>query len=276
MNQICDEIQILSLVGNHENVAALYEVLFAASHPFIYQVCEYCDLGTIMNKHPENYNYYHNYKLVEKLLNLMQVDYSLSEEEINPNLKSNGEYKLVKHNSITFEIKSKLAKFIFPQILKGLNYIHQNKVAHLDIKPDNIVFSSKDNLCKIIDFSHSFFIQSKSDYINIPGGSIHFQAPELFTSYDNNNNDNVKIGYYNGFKSDIWSLGIFIFIFLAEKFPFDSDSELELQLLIANTEPEFPSYFDQDTIDFLNKLLTKNPNNRLTDIQTLLNDKFFN
>ncbi len=42
-------------------------------------------------------------------------------------------------------------KYIFKEILSGLRYIHRRKVAHLDIKLDNILFD-KDFHVKICDF----------------------------------------------------------------------------------------------------------------------------
>ena len=40
---------------------------------------------------------------------------------------------------------------IFKQIVAGVSAIHHNKIAHRDLKPDNILFDSKFNV-KIADF----------------------------------------------------------------------------------------------------------------------------
>ena len=42
---------------------------------------------------------------------------------------------------------------IIQQVLQGVNYLHQNNVVHRDLKAENIVFSSEDDLkLMIIDF----------------------------------------------------------------------------------------------------------------------------
>ena len=53
---------------------------------------------------------------------------------------------------------------IFLQILKPINYCHQNGIAHRDIKPENFIFESKDENSdlKIIDFGLSKFVKSNS------------------------------------------------------------------------------------------------------------------
>jgi serine/threonine protein kinase len=47
-----------------------------------------------------------------------------------------------------------LARFYFREILNGLSYLHQNGVAHRDLKLENLLFS-KDFTLKIADFGHS-------------------------------------------------------------------------------------------------------------------------
>ncbi len=37
------------------------------------------------------------------------------------------------------------AKWIFHQVLQGLNYLHESQVVHRDLKLDNILLSSKSN-----------------------------------------------------------------------------------------------------------------------------------
>jgi serine/threonine protein kinase len=74
---------------------------------------------------------------------------------------------------------------------------------------------------------------------------------------------------YDPFKSDLWSVGVTLYIFLAEVYPFDSDHELELQIKIAENPVAFPEYFDDETKDFITKLLNKDPKLRLVDYSYL-------
>ena len=55
-------------------------------------------------------------------------------------------------NEFTFW-KSYKDIFIFSKkIIKGLNYLHENKLCHLDIKPENIIVNTKKRQFRIIDF----------------------------------------------------------------------------------------------------------------------------
>ena len=48
----------------------------------------------------------------------------------------------------------RILKFI-KHIMLGLKYLHQNKIAHLDIKPENIMINTNLNQYRIIDFGYS-------------------------------------------------------------------------------------------------------------------------
>ena len=48
-------------------------------------------------------------------------------------------------------LEMKLVKSLLYQLLKGVDYIHKNKVLHRDLKPQNLLIS-KDNIVKIGDF----------------------------------------------------------------------------------------------------------------------------
>ena len=52
------------------------------------------------------------------------------------------------------KLTEKYAKFVFKQIMEGIAYLHQNKVAHRDIKLDNILLDGHGNI-KIGDFGVS-------------------------------------------------------------------------------------------------------------------------
>ena len=62
-------------------------------------------------------------------------------------------------NSINIESEQDI-QLVMKQILQGLLYLHDNNIAHLDLKPDNIVFTSRDinRKVQIIDFGMSRYI----------------------------------------------------------------------------------------------------------------------
>jgi len=88
-------------------------------------------------------------------------------------------------------------------ILMGIHYMHQNEVAHGDIKPENIVVDP-DMSTKLIDLNLSL------PFAHLPCntmGTINYMAPEMAkgTSRDE--------------KIDIWSFGILLYTILTCSFP---------------------------------------------------------
>jgi len=97
-------------------------------------------------------------------------------------------------------LREKPTQQIGKQILRGLEYVHSKKFAHLDIKPENILVKpaaiSQGFCVKIIDFGFSRRARGK---VEAYCGTPDYTAPEvhLFEPYD-------------GFKADVWSYGVVI------------------------------------------------------------------
>ena len=90
------------------------------------------------------------------------------------------------------------AKIIFKKIIEGIKFCHDNKVCHLDIKPDNIVINKYfDPIIIDFGFSEEF---SESIKIKEGKGTPHYASPEMWESKE-----------YDGVKSDIFSLGVVLF-----------------------------------------------------------------
>lgn len=67
------------------------------------------------------------------------------------------------------------------QILDGVNYLHTKKIAHFDLKPENIMLLDK-NIpiphIKLIDFGLAHEIEDGVEFKNI-FGTPEFVAPEI-------------------------------------------------------------------------------------------------
>lgn len=96
-------------------------------------------------------------------------------------------------------------KSIMAQVIKGLEHLHKNHVAHRDIKPGNILLCGPNKeIAKLTDYSFVRVADSHTlsrSYLGTPG----YMAPEL-----------VMMGLVGGtiknvFLVDIWALGITIF-----------------------------------------------------------------
>lgn len=103
--------------------------------------------------------------------------------------------------------------------------MHQNDIIHRDIKPQNILFSSN-NEVKISDFGVS---QLNSQLrVNQITGTDFFLAPESFQK--------EKTQLVNGKALDIWALGVTIYSYYHMKVPFIEESLEDLVEAITGKE----------------------------------------
>ena len=73
-------------------------------------------------------------------------------------------------------IDEKIIRDIVIQICKGLKEIHDNKIIHRDLTPDNI-FIDETNKIKIGDFGISKIITTYQRYAKTQIGKSHYLAP---------------------------------------------------------------------------------------------------
>ncbi|XP_057857955.2 putative leucine-rich repeat receptor-like protein kinase At2g19210 [Cryptomeria japonica] len=83
---------------------------------------------------------------------------------------------------------------------EGIEFLHRNKIIHLDIKPQNLMVDSKDNEVKIIDFGLSRHVDWEGTHRSADriAGSRGYWAPEYCLSH--------KLSY----KHDVYSFGIVV------------------------------------------------------------------
>ena len=156
-----------------------------------------------------------------------------------------------------------MVKSFLYQILKGVDYIHKKKVLHRDLKPQNILISSKENnsvsneiysWIKIIDFGTAKMFKKEIIKGNDIVGTLYYIAPEVFSS----NSDNYDE------KSDIWSVGIILYKALTKKYPFigKSDDETVLSILENDYDDSLLMNYSDELKDLIKNLLMKDPNKR--------------
>jgi serine/threonine protein kinase len=75
------------------------------------------------------------------------------------------------------KLNENIAKFIFKQIIEGLQYIHSQNIVHRDIKLDNILIDLQNNI-KICDFGVSKQVK-KGDVMHDQCGTPAYIAPEI-------------------------------------------------------------------------------------------------
>ncbi len=161
------------------------------------------------------------------------------------------------------KIPENLAKIIFKQLIKTLQYIHSNGIVHRDIKPDNILLDL-DNTIKICDFGVSKII-SEGQLIRDSCGTPAFVAPEILLDYP-----------YDPFPTDIWSSGVVLYAMTTGFFPFRGVNETQLHKSILNGIFPKPKDISNDLNDLLSKILNINPKKRISLEDILLHPWFKN
>lgn len=141
-------------------------------------------------------------------------------------------------------------------ILIALEYIHSKKVAHRDIKPQNI-FIDQHNRPILGDFGFAKITNDDTlsqDY----NGSFMFKSPET-----------LKKIPHNAFKSDIWSLGVTFLIMMTGIDPWPMTSMNEQLTAILEGKYNVPNNFDPDKARIIDMMLRLDPNRRTTIKQLL-------
>ena len=178
---------------------------------------------------------------------------------------------------ITKKIKfdEKLARTYFHQLVEGVEYIHENGAAHLDLKLENLLLCDEFTL-KITDFDTA--------HINGQGevtsrGTNSYRAPEIL-------NKSCR----NAQAADIYSMGILLFAFkCGGKLPYKEQTIYkghDLLSLMVNNKPLFwekhcemqtrdQSFFSEDFKALFESLVEVNPKKRAT-ISDIKNSNWYN
>ena len=127
----------------------------------------------------------------------------------------------------------KLIKKWILEIASGLKFLHENNIAHCDIKSDNILLG-KDGKLKLSDFGSSLRMNEPEDNILRTQGNIYFFPPELV---EDKEKEKKSIDYK---AVDIWDLGISIYTYIFKCLPFMPENrENIVELFKAMTESNF-------------------------------------
>jgi eukaryotic-like serine/threonine-protein kinase len=168
-----------------------------------------------------------------------------------------GLHKFIASNKkLTFSEK----KLIYTNILEAYAYLHSTNILHGDIHAGNILVK-EDFSVKIIDFDMAYHNTRRRGETISQGGVQNYIAPEKITKnafkFANKRAD---------FRSEVYQLGIIGYAIFIESLPFEAESWKSLATKIKNEPPLFTSdkvaILPNYSIDFLQKSLDKNPQNR--------------
>ncbi|XP_069460676.1 death-associated protein kinase 2-like isoform X2 [Ambystoma mexicanum] len=150
------------------------------------------------------------------------------------------------------------------QILDGVAYMHARHIAHLDLKPENMMLLEKEvpePKIKIIDFGLAQKIDAGVTFKSLCG-TPQYIAPEV-------------INYEPlGTATDMWSIGVITYILLSGMSPFQGETDAETLTNVVEGNYEFDDRCFKQTSemakDFIKQLLVKDPTERMTAIECLI------
>lgn len=161
---------------------------------------------------------------------------------------------------------TKRAQFYAAEVCLALKYFHENGVVYRDLKLDNIMLTL-DGHIKIADYGlckeDMWYGSTTSTFCGTP----EFMAPEIL------------LDKKYGRAVDWWAFGVLIYQMLLQQSPFRGEDEDEIYDAILADEPLYPIHMPRDSVSILQKLLTREPDQRLgsgpTDAQEVMSQPFF-
>lgn len=174
-------------------------------------------------------------------------------------------YKRVIELDSTNRVNEKVLGKIAESVLRGLSYLHLQRIIHRDIKPSNILLDAQGHV-KICDFGVS------GDVVNSLAttfvGTQYYMAPERI------------MGKPYTVSCDVWSLGLSLLEVAQGKFPYHYQNEnpmgpIELLSLILEYEPHLQDVPEEEIFwsdsfkNFIDYCLKKNAEERPSPRQML-------
>ncbi|KAM5154507.1 serine/threonine-protein kinase Nek11 isoform 3-T3 [Callospermophilus lateralis] len=146
----------------------------------------------------------------------------------------------------------------FIQLLLGVDYMHERRILHRDLKSKNIFL--KNNLLKIGDFGVSRLLMGSCDLATTLTGTPHYMSPEALKHQ----------GYDT--KSDIWSLACILYEMCCMDHAFTGSNFLSIVLKIVEGDtPSLPERYPRELNTIMESMLNKNPSLRPSALEILKN-----
>jgi len=142
------------------------------------------------------------------------------------------------------------------QMLRAVNYLHEHRIVHRDIKLENFLYESKadDAALKLIDFGFAKEWDPET-WMMARCGSIAYVSPDVLTGH----------GYTS--QCDVWSLGVVVFMLLSGYPPFHG-TDAQIRAKIKGSKPSIHASrwkrVSEEAREFVHILLDKDPCSRPT------------
>lgn len=120
------------------------------------------------------------------------------------------------------------------QLIEGVAFLHGHMIAHLDIKPSNVVINLKTERIFVIDFDLARECNDINEMVKISSGTRGYAAPEIILDEDKPSKRISPI------RADLWSCGIVLKEILDRAGHRDRDILLLIKLLTVTDASQRP------------------------------------
>lgn len=139
------------------------------------------------------------------------------------------------------------------QILSAMLYLHENRILHRDLKPQNILL--KGNTIKICDFGFAKKMSASINFLESIKGTPLYIAPEIMNSKPYTH------------KVDVWSFGIILYELFVGGPPFYASNIPSLRPKILFDNVKFPPDMPASLRELIDGMLQKCPTKRYDWLQ---------
>ena len=148
-------------------------------------------------------------------------------------------------------------RFFICGLILSLEYIHSNNIIHRDIKPENLVLE-ENGYVRVTDFgiakknTSTISVKSRVETSGTPG----YMSPEVMKSLN------------HSFCADFFAVGVMGYEFMKGERPYNGKNRKEIKEKIMKKQVEIKfeelnENWSRESADFINKLLIREPENRL-------------
>lgn len=164
-------------------------------------------------------------------------------------------------NTAEFELNEREIVNYIRQICSALEFLHGESYGHFDIRPENIVYTTRTSSnVKIIELGQSRHL-TPGEQIKIQYTTAEYAAPEIHQC------DMVSS------VTDMWAVGVLAYVLLSGLNPFTAETN---QQMIDNISNAAYTYDDEsfkqvsvESLDFTDRLMTKERKHRMTAAEAL-------